>query len=94
MSRPAAFEWDEDKAAANLAKHGVPFEAVPDMFLDEDRIDEPDVRFDYGEERRRLIARVDGLVLQATYTMRGDIGRIISARRASRKERRCYGDHS
>jgi uncharacterized DUF497 family protein len=92
--RPAAFEWDEEKAAANLRKHGVPFEVAPEAFRDDHRLDQVDSRRDYGEERRNSVACVDGLHLAVSYTMRGDVARIISIRRASRQERNRYADRS
>ncbi|MEQ8266444.1 MAG: BrnT family toxin [Parvibaculum sp.] len=91
---PEEFEWDDEKAEANLSKHGVPFELATDVFSDPDRLDVGDERFAYGEERRNAVGAVDGAVLTVSYTMRGDICRIISARRASRKERDAYGDRS
>jgi hypothetical protein len=88
------FEWDDEKADANLAKHGIPFEMAAEVFADPDRLDVGDGRFDYGEERRNTVGVVDDVVLTVSYTMRGGICRIISARRASRKERDAYGDRS
>jgi uncharacterized DUF497 family protein len=94
MGSPTEFDWDDEKAARNEEKHGVPFEAAVDVFMDPNRVEHPDTRHDYGEERVNVIGAVDGYVLHVTYTMRGPIGRIISARLASRKERKYYGDHS
>jgi len=91
---PSEFEWDEAKAEANLAKHGIPFEAAVVAFDDADRLLTIDDRFDYGEERWNLIGIVDGVLLTISYTMRGDVCRIISARSASRKEREAYASHS
>jgi uncharacterized DUF497 family protein len=93
MALPLAFEWDEDKAAQNYAKHGVPFEAAMDVFLDSARIEEPDDRKPYGEERVNVIGIVDGVCLNVTFTVRDGTYRIISARPASRRERRTYGYH-
>lgn len=45
------FEWDEAKAAANLAKHGVSFEDAAQVFFDPLLYDGLDDRFEYGEER-------------------------------------------
>jgi uncharacterized protein len=94
MNTPRAFEWNEEKARANLAKHGVPFEAALEVFLDEHRIDVADERLDYGEHRCNVVGAVDGIVLHVTYTMRGEVARIISARRAGRKERKRYGERA
>ncbi len=91
---PEEFEWDEEKAEANLAKHGVPFEAAAAVFADEKRSVIIDDRLDYGEERWNVIGLVDGILLTVTCTMRGHVCRIISARRASRKERETYADRS
>lgn len=54
---PEEFEWDDGKAAANLAKHGIPFETAVEVFGDSDRLDVGDGRFDYGEERRNARGR-------------------------------------
>jgi uncharacterized protein len=51
-----AFEWDEAKAAANFARHGVTFEAARDVFKDPFAIEQLDDRRIYGEERWTIIA--------------------------------------
>ncbi len=94
MDTPTSFEWDDAKALANEAKHGVSFEAAIYVFLDDNRLDVIDSRQAYGEQRRNALGTVDGICLTVTYTMRGHMYRIISARRASRKERQCYDDHA
>lgn len=93
MVTALAFEWDEDKAAANYAKHGIPFDAAIEVFLDDARFEEPDIRKPYSETRMNVVGTVDGVCLIVTFTIRGKTYRIISARRASRKERRNYGYH-
>jgi uncharacterized DUF497 family protein len=45
------YEWDESKAAANLAKHGISFTAAARALDDHRKIETIDDRFDYGEER-------------------------------------------
>jgi uncharacterized DUF497 family protein len=94
MITPTDFEWDDDKAASNEEKHGILFEAAVDVFMDPNRIERQDTRNEYGEERFNVIETVDDYVLHVTYTMRGPIGRIISARLASKKERKYYGHRS
>ena len=94
MDLPTAFEWDHAKAEANFAKHGVRFDFAVGIFLDEARLEQVDARQPYGEDRINVIGIVEDVVLQVTYTMRGDTARIISARRASRKERQRYGHHA
>ena len=61
------------------------------MFTEPNRIERQDTRNDYGEERFNVIGIVDGYVLHVTDTMRGEVGRIFSARLVSRKERKYYG---
>jgi uncharacterized DUF497 family protein len=78
------FEWDTRKAAVNRAKHGVSFEEAGTVFGDPDALDGPDLRHSEEESRflrlGRAIRRRDD----------GESIRIISARRASRKERAAY----
>jgi hypothetical protein len=84
------FEWDENKAAVNLAKHGIPFEYATRVFLDPYRLEQENlVEYD-GELRHRVIGMVDDHVLLVIYTERLSRFRIISARRATRHERRKY----
>lgn len=82
------FEWDTAKADSNLAKHGVDFPAAVDVFEDPRLLVIVDER--YEEPRYRCIGAVNGVVLSVAYTMRGDVCRVISARRASRHERKHY----
>ena len=84
------FEWDEDKAAANLAKHRVSFLTAAEVFANEilERIDD---REDYGEIRWIALGRVEAEVFRVVFTWRGDkLIRIISAQKASRDEREIY----
>jgi uncharacterized DUF497 family protein len=50
-----------------------------------------DARRDYGEARYNMLARVDGRVFHVTFTERGKITWIISARKANKREQRRYG---
>jgi len=90
-----AVVWDEDKAKANVHKHGVFFaDAVPvldDPYALTIRDDESD-----PEERRFVTIGVDiyARVLVVVYTYRNDDIRIISARRATPRERGEYGRYS
>jgi uncharacterized protein len=89
------FEWDTRKAAANDAKHGVSFEEAVTVFADPDALDGPDLRHSEGEPRMLRLGRaITDRVLIVAYTVRrrddGESIRIISARRASRKERVAY----
>jgi uncharacterized DUF497 family protein len=86
------FEWDERKAEQNLAKHGTPFEFAARVFLDPYRLDGEDTRRDYGEQRRIAVGRVEWRVYAVAYTMRGESTRLISARKANRREQRRYNE--
>ena len=59
-------------------------------FLDDDRIVAEDRRWDYGEDRYRLLGAVEGRVFVVIYTMRDSTIRLISARKANRREVREY----
>lgn len=86
-----AFEWDTEKARANLRKHGVTFETAVSAFFDPFSITIPDPDHSAEEARFVLIGRTwqDILVL-VVHTPRRDRIRIISARRAVPAERRIY----
>jgi hypothetical protein len=86
------FEWDEDKSAANVAKHGVSFAAAARIF-DAPVFTALDDRRDYGEVRKNSIGQVDGILyLVVTHTDRDERIRIISARPAKRSERQRYDE--
>lgn len=87
------FEWDNHKAARNLAKHGVSFDEGMTVFDDPFYIDFYDPDHSY-EEHRYIIVGISKQqrVLVVSYTERGDIIRLISARPATRKEQRDYED--
>jgi uncharacterized DUF497 family protein len=89
------FEWDARKAATNLRKHGVSFDEAATVFADSDALDGPDLLHSSLEARSLRLGRsLAGRVLMVAFTVRrsgdGQTIRIISARRASRKERAAY----
>ena len=85
------FEWDPQKAAANLAKHKVSFEEAATVFGDPLGGIVADPRHSTGEERFALLGLSQGRRLLAImYVERGGAIRIISARRATSRERRNY----
>ena len=88
------FEWDEPKSERCLRERGLGFEGILAAFRDPDRRVEPDLRQSYGEDRMRLYGRVEGRLFVIVYTRRGEAVRIISARKANRRERRRYGENS
>ena len=87
------FEWNAQKASANLAKHGVSFETARRVFDDPIAVDIEDRSANYGEVRRRIVGLGNGLVLTVIYTERSEVIRIISARKATRAERKEYDDN-
>jgi uncharacterized protein len=91
------FEWDEAKAKANERKHGVSFEDAMLVFADPYALVEQDRAVD-GEVRWQTLGLVGGIVLLlVAHTVRDEqedeIIRIISARRAVRKERKRYDEN-
>jgi uncharacterized DUF497 family protein len=90
MSGVDSFEWDNDKTASNLVKHGVSFEEATRVFDDPFAIEELDDRKAYGELRFSLIGMAGNRVLKVIYTERGERMRIISARKATKHEREYY----
>jgi uncharacterized protein len=84
------FEWDNEKAKANLAKHGVSFEQAREAFGDPFGLELIDDRFEYGEERLILIARAQGRFLTVVYIERDQTHRVISARPSSKAEQDAY----
>jgi uncharacterized protein len=85
------YEWDEAKAAANLAKHGISFTAAAQALDDPRRIEILDDRADYGEERIQNLCMLRANVLFVlTVVLDENICRIISARKATRHEQEEY----
>ena len=87
------FAWDSAKAQTNWRKHGVRFEEAASVFLDEAAVlhDDPDHS---GDERRFLALGYSYLhrMLVVVSAERGDVVRLISARKAGREESRSYGE--
>jgi uncharacterized DUF497 family protein len=86
------FEWDERKAARNLAKHGIAFEYAARAFLDSNRLDSEDNRRNYREERRLTLGKIEERLFAVAYTQRGPVVRLISARKANEREQRKYDE--
>jgi uncharacterized DUF497 family protein len=86
------YEWDEAKAASNLAKHGISFTAAARALEDDPRkIEILDDRFDYGEERIQNLCMDRGKVLFVVTIMPDEnVCRIIGARKATRYEQEQY----
>jgi uncharacterized DUF497 family protein len=87
------FEWDDRKAADNVARHRVSFSDARRAFDDPYAVEIEDMRGDYGEDRYVLLGMARRL-LAVAYTWRGERIRIISARRAEAFEGRLYHEKS
>ncbi|GGC66839.1 hypothetical protein GCM10011504_51020 [Siccirubricoccus deserti] len=83
-------EWDEEKRAANIAKHAVDFAAAEDFDWSVALV-LADTRRNYGEVRLVAIGPVGDLLHVLVFTIRRTHLRIISLRRASTKEAKQYG---
>lgn len=84
------FEWDDDKARLNLAKHGVSFAFGTRVFIDPSSIDIDVSRGRDQEVRRKAVGRIEGKLYAVVYTDRAGVRRLISARRTNRTEERAY----
>jgi uncharacterized protein len=87
------FDWRNTaaKAARNLRDHGVSFELATTVFNDPFAVERLDDRKDYGEERFIITGMAEGnIVLLVVYTERQGRIRIISARRATKREQDDY----
>lgn len=84
-----AFEWDEAKRAANLAKHGIDFAEVA-RFEWAGAAVMADTRQNYAEPRFIGYGWLDDLFYAVVFTDRGAVRRIISFRRANRREQAAY----
>jgi uncharacterized DUF497 family protein len=91
VDKPLSFEWDDAKAGSNLAKHGISFESATAVFLDPLRVDFDATLPGQGESRRKVVGKIEGLIFTAVYTERGQVIRLISARRANARECKAYG---
>jgi len=84
------FEWDPAKARSNLTKHGISFSDVEPAFYDQYAISMPDPGV--STEKRFILVGMDALgrIVVVIYTYRSNSIRIISARRATKSERKSY----
>lgn len=89
------FEWSPEKATLNLAKHGVSLQEAATVFNDSLSVTFPDPNHSIGESRYIIIgiSRFRQLLVVA-HTDRGEKVRIISARKATRQERKFYEEGS
>jgi uncharacterized DUF497 family protein len=88
------FEWDEEKAASNKKKHGVDFEEAASVFADQ-LAAIFDEEAHSSEELREIIVghSSKNRLLLVSFTERAGVIRIISARRATKQERKDYEEN-
>jgi len=87
----ATFEWDDGKAGGNYRKHGIDFETATEAFSDPFAIERADLAHARnGEERFLITGMAAGQLLTVVYTLRRQRIRLISARRATRREHDNY----
>ena len=86
------FEWDDEKEKINIEKHGIDFSLAALVFEDENRIEIYDRIHSEAEDRYITIGSINGtvVIIMVVYTERGDAVRLISARKATKQERRIY----
>lgn len=85
------FDWDTQKAESNQRKHHVSFQEVATIFSDPLSHTYPDPNHSINEQRYITIGLSEfGNILVVAHTNEGDLIRIISARKATRKERHYY----
>ena len=93
------FEWDVPKNETNIIKHGISFQEAQEVFKDPKLLTYVDDRFNYEEIRKLsigqlLMPQLPIIVVLVVHTDRNGVIRIISARRANKKERRTYEQQS
>ena len=88
------YEWDVAKRQRNVRRHYIDFLDVISCFSDPQRLVEEDTRRDYGEKRFHLLCPLRGHLYHVTFTERGENIRLISARRANKREQRHYAQRT
>ena len=88
------FEWDDEKNRRNIIKHKISFETAVNVFKDKNRVELFDILHSEIEDRYICIGIINGVayLITVVYTERRDIIRIISARKATKRERQLYYD--
>lgn len=85
------YVFDTAKDAVNLAKHGVSL-ALAEVLFAGPHVSVSDDRFDYGEMRQIAFGRINGRLFVCVYVDRGAQRRVISLRKANRREVKRYGE--
>lgn len=86
------FEWDDEKSASNLEKHGIDFEHARKIWRDENRVE---IEAPHPIEKRWIeIGAIGDKLWTAIFTVRNDAVRIISVRRSRVKEKKIYEEET
>jgi uncharacterized DUF497 family protein len=94
------FEWDEDKNQSNITKHGIDFQQAKRVFKDPNVLTYEDARFNYQEIREISVGQLllttqqKIIIAVVVHTDRDGRVRLISARKASKRERKIYEQQS
>lgn len=90
------FEWDDEKEKINIMKHGIDFTTAALIFNDENRLEWYDGKHSVEEDRYITVGIIDDVayLIVVVYTERHEAIRLISARKATKQERRMYYDYS
>lgn len=88
------FEWDDEKEAINIRKHGVSFSEAKQAFEDENAVELYDVAHSDDEIRFQILGAANRRLLFVAFTERSSKTRIISAREAESKEVKIYHEQN
>ena len=92
MGADATCSWDDAKRESNLAKHGYDFADLTEVFDGRFLVTRQDTRLGYRELRYNMLAEYRGRIINVTFTPRAEKVHLISARPASREERKVYNE--
>jgi uncharacterized protein len=90
MGRNSSCSWDDRKREQNIVNHGFDFAGIEEVFDGRYSVTRQDIRFDYGEQRFNILVAFRDRIINVTFTPRLGRFHLISARPASRIERKIY----
>lgn len=91
LSSITGFEWDEWNVDKSYKKHSITPNEAEEAFLDKDLLVQEDIKHSEKEERFSIVGKIiKGDILFVVFSLRNNKIRVISARKASKKERRQY----
>ena len=93
MVQGRRIQWDDRKNMLNLKKHGLSLKTARLVFADENRLAWPDTAHSDEEKRYKVLGKV-GKVILVVCTNRGEAVRLISARKATAREKEVYYGYS